>query len=158
MLSHLFMKSVQILCLVLLALTRTIAEDEKVSKRDFTDFYLSSAMKDEIKAEIVSDLNLTLDAAKTELLNQIKSETELHQRLRNTQIDEIKSQLTKLKEEIDFARELAVDANYMRNSNADVVATLQKRVEELDERLKTLEALIKNETPQPEIPESGRKL
>jgi thermostable 8-oxoguanine DNA glycosylase len=152
------MKSVQILCLVLLALTRTIAEDEKVSKRDFTDFYLSSAMKDEIKAEIVSDLNLTLDAAKTELLNQIKSETELHQRLRNTQIDEIKSQLTKLKEEIDFARELAVDANYMRNSNADVVATLQKRVEELDERLKTLEALIKNETPQPEIPESGRKL
>ncbi|MDR2639245.1 MAG: hypothetical protein LBC09_05360 [Helicobacteraceae bacterium] len=149
------MKGLAILCLVI---SLALAEDDRVSRSDFTNFYLSGKVKEEIKAEIIADLNLSFEATKTELLDFIKTENERQRQLHAAQNKELSGMISGLKEEIEFARELAVDANYMRNSNGDTVMNLQKRIDELDERIKALEAAIKNEAPPPEIPAGGRKL
>ncbi|MDR0664011.1 MAG: hypothetical protein LBF86_00595 [Helicobacteraceae bacterium] len=144
--------------ITLLFASLALADDRHVSQRDFANFYLSEKAKEEFKAEIIADLNLSFESAKAELLNMVKSENERLRQLRATQNDELFSVISKLKDEVEFIRELAVDANYMRNSNDDIIAGLQKRIDELSERVKALEATINNKEPQPEIPTGGRKL
>jgi polyhydroxyalkanoate synthesis regulator phasin len=141
-----------------LLVSLAFAEDDRVSQRDFADFYFSSKAKEEIKAEIIADLNLSFEATKAELQDFVKSENERQRKLHAAQNEELSAVISKLKDEIEFIRELAVDANYMRNANDDAVMGLQKNIDELNNRLKALEASIKNEAPQPEIPSSGRKL
>ncbi|MDR2034803.1 MAG: hypothetical protein LBP89_09315 [Helicobacteraceae bacterium] len=154
------MKTVKVLsAVVLLALTPMIAADsDMVSSRDLADFYLSDRLKEEIKAAITADINASLEGAKTELLERLRAENERSRRFDVAQIEELSRQIAKLKEEIDFARELAVDSNYMRNSNDDIVFNLQKRFDEINDRIKAIELKVNQEPTPPELPVGGRKL
>ncbi|GHS89488.1 hypothetical protein FACS189487_09790 [Campylobacterota bacterium] len=133
------------------------ADSDLVNHRDFVNFYISDKIKQDIRDEILRDVNISFEDAKAELYEQVRGESERQRRLYVAQIEEISRQLVKIKEELDFVRELVVDANYLRNSNIDVVSTLQKEVDALRERLKTLEGAATDTAP-PETPQGGRKL
>ncbi|MDR2905178.1 MAG: hypothetical protein LBU73_04410 [Helicobacteraceae bacterium] len=142
---------------LIFATLASAADPDMIGRREFANFYISDSLKEEIRAEIMRDINASFEAAKTELFEQVQRESERQRKLYTAQVEEIARQLAKIKEELDFVRELVVDANYLRNSNADVVAGLKKELDALTDRLKTLENAALKETP-PEIPQGERKL
>ncbi|MGE4294408.1 MAG: hypothetical protein AB7E49_01750 [Campylobacterales bacterium] len=146
------------LYLIFLILFPLYAEQSMIEHRDFVEFYLSTKLKEQIKAELLVEMNLTVEQAKVFLGEQIREESERHRRLYAAQMEEFARQIASLKEEVDFLRELVVDANYQRNSNDDVVALLQKRFEELEMQLSELEKKQAGTPPPPPVPQGGQKL
>ncbi|MDR3347081.1 MAG: hypothetical protein LBN32_00550 [Helicobacteraceae bacterium] len=134
------------------------ADPKMVDRGDLEDFYLSDHLKEEIKAEIMADMNLSFEGAKADLYTIIQAESERHRMLYTAQTDELSRQMIKLREELDFLRELVVDANYQRNSNDDVVIDLRKRFETIENRLDELIKSISDNKGAPEAPAGGRKL
>jgi chromosome segregation ATPase len=130
-----------------------------VEHRDFVEFYISTHLKEELKAELIEEMGLSIEQAKERLLEQIKEESERHRRLYIAQVEEFDRQLKSLSEEVEFLRELVVDANYQRNSNDDLVARLQEQVRDLEERLMDLQALVDEDREEaPPMPQGGQEL
>ena len=142
---------------VLLA-TTLLADSRMISHRDFVDFYLSSQLKEQIKAELIEEMGLSIDQAKEQLLAQIQEESERHRRLYLVQVEEFVNQLGALQEEVEFLRELVVDANYQRNSNDDLLARIQEKLEALQLQVVDLEKIAKDEAQTPPIPQGGQRL
>ncbi|GHV03830.1 hypothetical protein AGMMS50229_03860 [Campylobacterota bacterium] len=129
-----------------------------VSRSDFADFYFSDQLKEQIRSDILREVNVSFEEAKADLFEQVKNESERHRRVYVAQAEELTRQLLKLREELDFIRELVVDANYQRNSNDDIVSNLQKRFDALEIQLRTIEEKALGKESAPEIPAGGRKL
>ncbi|GHS85047.1 hypothetical protein FACS1894103_6300 [Campylobacterota bacterium] len=129
-----------------------------VGHSDFINFYYSSQLKEEIRAEIMHEVNASFEAAKNDLFEQIKSESDRQRRLYTAQTDELSRQIIKLKEELNFMRELVVDANYQRNSKEDIVTALQKKLDDIEAKVGELNKQFTGEMPNPEIPSGGRQL
>ncbi len=147
------------LLLTLLFLSSLLAEGRMVEHRDFVEFYISTHLKEELKAELIEEMGLSIEQAKERLLEQIKEESERHRRLYIAQVEEFDRQLKSLSEEVEFLRELVVDANYQRNSNDDLVARLQEQVRDLEERLMDLQALVDEDREEaPPMPQGGQEL
>lgn len=144
------------LCVALTSLL--FAESGMVKAKDFADFYLSSQIKEEIKNELRDELNISLEGAKQYLSEAIKDESEKHRKLYYTQVEEFARDLAALKEEVNFLRELVVDANYQRNSNDDALMQIKTRFEELEEKLAKLEKESKITDEEPKIPDAGARL
>lgn len=134
------------------------AEQGMIEHRDFVEFYLSTKLKEQIKAELMDEMNLTVEKAKVFLGQEIRKESEHHRRLYSAQMEEFARQIASLKEEVDFLRELVVDANYQRNSNDDVIALLQKQVESIQSQILELEKKQAGTPPPPQMPQGGQKL
>lgn len=133
------------------------ADPAMVRRSDFVDFHASSDLVEQIKAQIMREMNGSIETIRAELIEQAREDGERYRRVVAAQSEELSRQIAKLKEELDFLRELVVDINYQRNSRDDAITLLQKRVNELETRLIGLET---NSTglPPPEIPAGGRKL
>lgn len=146
------------LALFLTLLLTLFAEQSMISKKDFVDFYLSSEIKEQIKKELRDELNISLEGAKQFLSEAIKEESEKHRKLYYTQTEEFARELASLKEEVNFLRELVVDANYQRNSNNDQLMQIKSRFDELENRIKEIEKKDPARKEEPAIPEAGQKL
>ncbi|MDR0747044.1 MAG: hypothetical protein LBE89_04035 [Helicobacteraceae bacterium] len=142
------------ICAIIISLR---ADSTMATQRDFIDFYASSDLVEQIRAHIMQEMNGSIEAIRAELIEQAREDGERHRRVVAAQSEELSRQIAKLREELDFLRELVVDINYQRNSRDDTITLLQKRVDELEARLNAIDT---NNTgsPPPEIPAGGRKL
>lgn len=138
-----------------LSVSVLFADSQMLTSKDFADFYLSSHIKEQVKNEIKKDLNISIEGAKVYLAEAIKEESEKHRKLYYAQVEEFAKDLATLKEEINFLRELVVDANYQRNSNDDALVQIKENFQELLKRIEKLESATK-ETPK--IPDAGQKM
>lgn len=138
--------------------TLLFADGQMLTSRDFSEFYLSTHLKEEITKELRNELNISIEGAKIYLSEAIKEESEKHRKLYYTQVEEFARDLAALKEEVSFLRELVVDANYQRNSNDDVLLRIRESFEELEKRFEKLEKESKPQEDKPEIPDAGQKL
>lgn len=152
------MKHTKLLIISALFASCLTADPKMVGRDDFVNFYYSSQLKEEIRAEILREVNASFEAAKEELFEQIKTESDRQRRLYTAQTDELSRQIIKLKEELSFMRELVVDANYQRNSKEDVVTLLQKKLDDIEAKVGELSKQFSGEMPAPEIPNGGRQL
>ncbi len=145
--------------LLLSSYSTLLADSRMISQRDFVEFYISTHLKEQLKAELTEALGLNIEQAKEQLLAQIQEESERHRRLYITQVEEFDQQLRSLSEEVEFLRELVVDANYQRNTNEDVIAQLQRKTRALEEQLKSLRQMVDEEQEQtPAMPHGGQEL
>ena len=145
--------------LLLSSYSTLLADSRMISQRDFVEFYISTHLKEQLKAELTEALGLNIEQAKEQLLAQIQEESERHRRLYITQVEEFDQQLRSLSEEVEFLRELVVDANYQRNTNEDVIAQLQRKTRALEEQLKSLRQMVDEEQEQtPTMPHGGQEL
>lgn len=138
------------LLLVTLLLSSAYGDDRAVKSSDISSFVISADIKEQLKREIVKDLNMTFESVRDSLEISIQKEFKRSKNIYKAEVLSLQKEVKVLKEQVSLFKDMIVDTNYQRNVRDDRVKMLLKTVDEMDERLKLLEnkklAPIKNKS------------
>ncbi len=140
--------------LIAIMLSQLTGSDRTVKSGDIVSFTASDNIRELIKQDVIRDLNLTYENVKSSMEKEVEAKFERAQNIYKSEVLALQKEVKLLKEEVDLFRDMIVDTNYQRNLRDDKVNLLIKRVEELQQRVETLE-----EKKQPPITnKSGEKI
>lgn len=130
------------------------ADDRSVDRSDAKSFFASKNIKNEIKNEIIRDLNLTFDRVQKTIDKRIQRE---FLRTKNAYEEDIKSlrlEITQIKKEVTLLKKINIDLNYNRNLRDDRLSQIEVLLKTIEKRIRDLEG--KKDPPKKE--KDGEKI
>lgn len=122
-----------------------LGSDSKVTTKDISNFTMSATVQEQIKREIIGDINASFIRFRQELEKNLDTKFKNSEHSFKLDVVALKSEVKLLKEQISLFKEMIVDTNYQRNVRDDKVRLLLDSVKEIEKRLNALEE--KKEAP-----------
>jgi vacuolar-type H+-ATPase subunit I/STV1 len=133
------MKMVKIVTIILLLVFTIQGADTTIKSKDMSSFAMGGSLKDQIKAEIMLDINVTFGLFKQDLERNLIEKFKRSEHTFKSDVIALKKEVKLLQEQITLFKDMIVDTNYQRNVRDDRVRLLMESTKEIEQRLNKLE-------------------